>query len=89
MWGLWLVAEAQHQQAAGQPANGRLQSHTKSDFFLQINSSGHMTFTRQPTGQLQQCTAPSQGAQKTSQQCAAPSQGAYKMIPCALKALPS
>ena len=67
MWGLWLVAEAQQQQqqAAGWPANGRLQSRTKSDFFLQNNSSDCTTFAKWPTGQFQQCTVPSQGAQKT------------------------
>ena len=44
MWGLWLVAEAQQQQAAGQPANGQPQSHTKSDFFLQNNSNDRTTW---------------------------------------------
>ena len=39
MWGLWLVTEAQHQQAAGWPANGWLQSHTKSGFFFQKPSA--------------------------------------------------
>ena len=65
MWDLWLVAEAQHQQATGRLADGQLQSRMKSDFFLQNNSSDHMTFTKWPTGQLQQCTTPSQGAHKT------------------------
>ena len=65
MWGLWLVAEAQHQQAAGWPANGRPQSHMKSDFFSQNNSSNHTIFTRWLTGQLQQCATPSQGTQRT------------------------
>ena len=51
MWGLWLVAETQHQQAAGQLADGKPQSHTKSDFFLQNNISKHMTFTQGLTGQ--------------------------------------
>ena len=83
MWGLWLVAEAQHQPAAGWLADGQLQSHTKSDFFLQNNSSDHMTFTKWPTGQLQQCTASSQGAQKTIHQCTTPSQGAHKTMPYA------
>ena len=46
----------------------------KSDFFSWKNSSDHTTFTRWPTGHLQQCTTPSQGVQKTNQQCTAPSQ---------------
>ena len=48
--GLWLVAEAQHQQAEGWLADGQPQSHTKSDFFLQNNSSNHTTFTKWLTG---------------------------------------
>ena len=83
MWGLWLVAEAQHQQAAGRLADSQLQSHTKSDFFSQNNSSNCMTFTKWPTGWLQQCAAPSQGTQKTIQQCTTPSQGTHKTMPCA------
>ena len=90
MWGLWLVAEAQHHQwAAGWPASGQLQSCTKSDFFLQKNSSDHTTSTRWPTGWLQQCSTPSQGAQKMSQQCAAPSQGAQKTMLCAWRLCPA
>ena len=63
MWGLWLVAET-HQQAAGQLADGRLQSHMKSGFFSWNNISECTTFTQQPTGWPQQYTTPSQGAQK-------------------------
>ena len=50
VWGLWLVAEAQHQQAAGQPADSQSQSLMKSDFFSQNNSSDCMTFTKWLTG---------------------------------------
>ena len=89
MWGLWLVAEAQHQQVAGWPANGQLQSHMKSDFFLQINSSNHMTFTRWPTGQLELCATPSQGTQKMNQQYTAPSPGAQKTMLCAQRLCPA
>ena len=48
-----------------------------------------MTFPRQPTGWLQQCTAPSQGTQKTNQQCTAPSQGTQKTMLCAQRLCPA
>ena len=57
--------------------------------FCQNNSSGHTSFTRWLTGQPQQCTAPSQGAQKMNQQCTAPSQGAQKTMLCARRLCPA
>ena len=66
MWGLQLVVtitEAhQHKAAACRLANGWPQSHTKFIFFWRENSSKHMTFQQPPTGQLWQCTTPSQSA---------------------------
>ena len=46
------------------PADGWPQSCPKSNSFLWNNTSEHTTFTQWPTGQLQQCTTPSQSAQK-------------------------
>ena len=48
-----------------------------------------MTYTRWPTGWPQQCTAPSQDAQKMNQQCTAPSQSTQKTMLSARRLCPA
>ena len=66
MWGLWLVvsnteAQQHQQQPLGWPvADPKVVQ--KSLSFNEKNTEKCMTFQQQPTGQLLQCTIPSQSA---------------------------
>ena len=78
-YGWWQKHNISKQQVSHPMADHKVVQKVIS--FLQNNSSDHITFTRQPTGWLQQCAAPSQGAQKTIQQCATLTQGAQRTMP--------